>query len=179
MALSHEKVKDALAKVRESSDLNPVAKLAIEFTILTAARSGKVRGMTWAEVDGDTWTVPATRIKAKKEHRVPLSSRARAILEEMMFAEHSTGELVFPGRAGNELTRQALITALRDAGIDATLHGFRSTFRDWCTETNVPDRVAESALAHSVPDAVQAAYSRTDTLCQRREVMQNWADYVI
>lgn len=179
MALPHEKVKGAIEKVRNAEEINPTARLAIEFTILTAARSGEVRGATWDEFDGNTWTVPAARIKAGVEHRVPLSGRARVILEEMMFSEQSTGGLVFPGRAGKELTRQALITALRDAGIAETLHGFRSTFRDWCTETNVPDRVAEVSLAHSVPGSTEAAYSRTDALCLRREVMQNWAEYVI
>ena len=176
-AVPHEQVSGAVLKIRES-DLNPVLKAALEFTILTAARSGEVRGAGWHEIDRDTWTVPPGRIKAGVEHRVPLSSRARAILEEMMFGEHSTGELVFPGRGGKQLTRQALITALRDVGVDATLHGFRSTFRDWATENNVPDRVAEACLAHAVPDSVQAAYSRTDALCLRRFVMERWAAYV-
>ena len=176
-AVPHEKASVAVLKVRESN-ADPVVKLAIEFTILTAARSGETRGMLWDEVDGDVWTVPADRIKAGVEHRVPLSSRARAILEEMMFGEHSTSDLVFPGRGDKELNRQTLITALRDTGVDATLHGFRSTFRDWCTENNVPDRVAESCLAHSISNAVEAAYSRTDALCLRRGVMQRWADYL-
>ena len=176
-AVPHEQASRAVLKIRESG-ADPVVKAALEFVVLTAARSGEVRGATWDEVNADTWTVPADRIKAGVEHRVPLSSRARAILEEMMFGEHSTGELVFPGRGGKQLTRQALITALRDVGVDATLHGFRSTFRDWATENNVPDRVAEAALAHAVPGTVQAAYSRTDALCLRREVMERWAEYV-
>ena len=176
-AVPHEKAGDAVRKIQES-DADPVIKAALEFVVLTAARSGEVRGMTWAEVDGDVWTVPAGRIKAGVEQRNPLSSRARAILEEMMFGEHSTGELVFPGRGGKEISRQALIAAFRDAGISETLHGCRSAFRDWCTETNVPDRVAEACLAHAVAGSTEAAYSRTDALCLRREVMERWADYV-
>ena len=163
-----------------------VTRHLLEFTILTAARSGETRGITWDEVDLSTatWIVPAHRMKAKAVHRVPLSSRVVELLEKRRaLARHP--ELVFPSRTGAVLTDMALTKFLRthkaasDApGRVATAHGFRSAFRDWASETGVPRDLAERALAHTIRNAVEAAYHRTDLLEQRRGVMEAWAAHV-
>jgi integrase len=133
---------------------------ALEFAILTAARSGEVRGATWSEIDFQTktWTIPPERMKMKKEHRVPLVDAAITLLEELPKLEG--GELVFPGsRVGSQLSDMTLTAALKRMGrVDLTAHGFRSTFRDWAAEsTNYPRDVAEMALAHAIGDSVEAA----------------------
>lgn len=157
------------------------AKLAVEFAILTAARTNEVRGATWAEIDMDAacWTIPAERMKAKLPHRVPLSGRALAILKE---AERISdgGGYVFPGRkAGKPIGQTAAWDLLRRMNVDATIHGFRSSFRDWCEErTNFPNNVCESALAHTVKNQAEAAYRRTDHFDQRRDLMAAWAQFV-
>lgn len=163
-----------------------VTRNLLEFTILTAARSGETRGMTWDEVDLSTatWIVPAHRMKAKAVHRVPLSSRAVELLEKRRaLARHP--ELAFPSPRGVVLTDMALTKFLRThkavsdvPGRVATAHGFRSSFRDWASETGVPRDLAERALAHTVRNAVEAAYHRTDLLEQRRGVMEAWAAHV-
>jgi integrase len=162
-----------------------VSRAMLEFLILTAARSGEARGMTWAEVDfvGKIWTVPADRMKAKLPHRVPLSQQALKILHGQQ-GRHET--LVFPSpRKGVELSDMVLTEFLRrtQAPSDtpdrlATAHGFRSTFRDWCSELGYARDLAERALAHSVENKVEAAYHRTDLLEQRAPLMQAWATYV-
>jgi integrase len=158
-------------------------RLAFEFLILTAARSGEVRLANWYEVDLDAalWTVPAERMKARVEHAVPLAPRALAILREAR-AAYPKSELVFPGtKPGLPLSDMTLTKVLRDAGLDgkATAHGFRSSFKDWCAEVaKVRDEVSEAALAHKIPDKVRAAYLRTRFLDERRQLMQDWADYV-
>lgn len=153
---------------------------ALEFTILTAARSGEVRGATWREIDLDArlWTVPGERMKASKEHRVPLSDAAVALLQGREKGEG--GDLVFPGqRRGKPLSDMTLTAALRRMKRpELTAHGFRSTFRDWAAEeTHHPHAVAEMALAHTIGNAVEAAYRRGDLLEKRRLLMQDWADY--
>lgn len=165
---------------------NDVTRHLLEFTILTAARSGETRGMTWGEVNLDeaTWVVPAHRMKAKVTHRVPLSTRAIEILEmRRQAAKHA--ELVFPSPRGKVLTDMAMMKFLRHhkAASDAadrvaTTHGFRSSFRDWASETGVARDLAERALAHTIRNAVEAAYHRTDLLEQRRGVMEAWAAHV-
>lgn len=154
------------------------AARALEFTILTAARSGEVRGATWAEIDLDAglWVVPAERIKMGKEHRVPLSASAIALLKELP----REGDLVFPGAKENAALSDMSLTAVlrRMKRTDITVHGFRSTFRDWCAEsTNFPREVCEHALAHSLPDKVEAAYRRGDLIDKRVQLMKAWADY--
>lgn len=153
---------------------------AIEFTILTACRSGEVRGARWSEIDvkAKLWTVPAERMKAGKEHRVPLSTAAMALL--LSLERH--GDLVFPGRDKETLLSDMSLTAvLRRMGrADITVHGFRSTFRDWCAEYEgnaFPREVCEHALAHSLPNKVEAAYQRGDLLEKRVQLMQAWSDY--
>ena len=149
---------------------------ALEFAILTAARSGEVRGMTWDEVDVDAWTVPADRTKARREHRVPLSGRALEILDGMK--RLGAEGLVFPGaRPGKPLGDMSLMAVLKRMGRDGlTVHGFRSTFRDWAAEqTAFPREVCEQALAHALADRVEAAYRRGDLFAKRRKLMDAWA----
>lgn len=158
------------------------ARLALRFLILTAARSGEVRGALWHEIDmqSSTWTVPAERMKAGREHRVPLSAQAIAVLKRAAerFGQQPDS-FVFPGqREGAPLSDMALTKLLRDMKVDAVPHGFRSSFRDWCAERHVPTELAERALAHTVKGKTEAAYHRTDQLEQRRPVMQQWGDFV-
>ncbi|WP_137154850.1 site-specific integrase [Rhizobium sp. FKL33] len=159
-----------------------VGARALEFTILTAARSGEARGATWAEIDlmAKVWTIPAARMKAGREHRVPLSARAVAILEDMRTRQ--INDLVFPGTKGNApLSDMTLSKALKAAeGGKYTVHGFRSAFRDWVAEsTSFQREVAEAALAHAVGDSVERAYRRGDALEKRRKLMDTWAAYVV
>jgi integrase len=157
-----------------------IAARALEFCILTAVRSGEVRGATWAEIDMDAkiWTIPAARMKMKREHRVPLSDAAMAVLKGMKKVRH--GEYVFPGARGNKPLSDMTLTAVlrRMERADITVHGFRSSFRDWASErTNFSREVAEMALAHSIGDAVEAAYRRGDLFEKRRNLMQAWTSY--
>ncbi len=152
---------------------------ALEFAILTAARSGEVRGATWAEIDlgAATWTVPGERMKAGKEHRVPLSGAAVALLESL--PRMAGSDLVFPAPRGGKLSDMTLLAVMRRMGVDAVPHGFRSTFRDWCSErTNYPREVAEMALAHTIGDKVEAAYRRGDLFEKRRRMMAEWAEFL-
>ena len=153
---------------------------AIEFTILTAMRSGSVRRATWDELDftRKLWTVPAHRMKSEVTHRVPLSKAALGVLEAMAIARE--GDLIFPGAVpGKPMSDMALLMAVRRMGYpNITVHGFRSTFRDWAAEqTNFPREVCEAALAHTLDSKVEAAYFRSDLLEKRREMMQAWADF--
>jgi integrase len=156
-----------------------VSARALEFVILTAARSGEVLGLRWSEIDLErkVWTVPAARIKAGREHRVPLSPRAVEILEAMRAVRVS--DYVFPGyRPGRPLGDMALHLVRTRMEIPYTVHGFRSSFRDWCGEaTNFPREVAEAALAHVVGDETERAYRRGDALEKRRKLMEAWAAY--
>ena len=157
-----------------------IAARALEFLILTAARSGEVRGMSWAETDGGVWTIPAERMKGNEGHRVPLSSRAQAILDEMRELGAEPGQLVFPGmRAGKPMSDITLGAALKRMGRDdLTVHGFRSTFRDWAAEeTRFHREVCEQALAHTLANKVEAAYRRGDLFEKRRQLMTAWARY--
>jgi integrase len=159
-----------------------VAARALEFTILTAARTGEILGARWDEIDFQTkvWVVPASRMKSGREHRVPLSRPAISVLKEMQ-ARHQD-DLVFPGdRHGKSLSNMAMLMVLRRIDrADLTAHGFRSTFRDWAAEcTNFPREVAEAALAHVVGDKVEAAYRRGDLFEKRRRLMEAWAVYCL
>ena len=159
----------------------PLVKSAVEFAILTAARSGEVRLATWAEIDVDArvWTIPAERMKVGREQRVPLSARALAVLAEAR-ALGEGSDLIFPSsRRGQPMDASRLLKPLRDMGLNATLHGFRSSFRDWCGEaTNTPREVAEAALAHVVSNAAEAAYARSDLFEKRRVLMDRWAAFL-
>ena len=156
-----------------------VAARALEFTILAAARSGEVLGARWGEIDADRrlWIVPAERMKAGREHRVPLSPRAMAIIAEM--AELGTTGFVFPGpKPDTALSSMAMAMLLRRMKVEVTVHGFRSTFRDWASEaTGFPHEVCEMALAHTVGNKAEAAYRRGDLFDKRRKLMEAWAAY--
>ncbi|MCW2317640.1 integrase [Rhodoblastus acidophilus] len=159
--------------------LTNMSYCALRFLILTAARSGEVRGATWDEIDFENavWTVPAERMKAGRPHRVPLSRAAVALLEKMR--ELKTSDLIFPGHRGNKMSDMTMSAAMKRICDDATPHGFRSTFRDWAgDETHFPREVAEAALAHVVGNKVEAAYRRSDALEKRRALMEQWAVYV-
>ncbi|KDA00947.1 tyrosine-type recombinase/integrase [Hyphomonas oceanitis] len=159
-------------------------RLALLFAILTAARSGEVRGATWEEMDTEaaTWTVPAERMKARREHIVPLSCAALDLLSDASTLRTGRkGEPVFPGIRGKPLSDMTLTKALRDAGVaKATVHGFRSSFRDWAAEmTATPGDVVEAALAHTISNRVEAAYRRTNYLDKRRKLMDAWAAFLM
>ncbi len=167
-------------------DTPDVTCIALEFLILTAARSDEVRSITWSEVNLESkiWTVPASRMKAKVAHRVPLSTRAVEILEAQREA-HPEAELVFPSPTGVVLGDMILTQYLRDekaksdtTGRFATAHGFRSSFRDWASEQGYSRDLAERALAHAIKDETEAAYHHTDLLDQRRIMMEAWCKHV-
>ena len=177
--IPHGEVAGAIAKVIDSG-ASIATKLSIEFLILTAARSSEVRLAKWEEIDVDTatWTVPASRTKTMREHRVPLSDRALAILTEADDLADGS-DLVFPSPRGKPLSDATLSKLVRELGIDAVPHGFRSSFRDWVSErTNSPREVAEAALAHVVKSQVEAAYARSDLFDKRRKLMDQWASYL-
>ena len=176
-ALPFGQVADALNKVRDSNAWLGT-KLAFKFLVLTAARSGEVRGAKWDEIDLDagTWTIPAARMKAGREHRIPLSAPAIDVLQ--MTRPLSGGEgLVFPSANGRALSDSTISKLLRENGVKCVPHGMRSSFRDWCAEANIDRQTAESALAHSVGDATEAAYLRSDLFALRRAAMEGWGRY--
>ena len=158
---------------------NGTSALALRFLILTAARSGEVRGAEWSEIDFEqaTWTVPASRMKAKREHRVPLSAAALAVLAEVRNLPLSAGSrLIFANQKGGMLSDMSLTATMRRMDVDAVPHGFRSTFRDWVGEkTHFPSDLAEMALAHALPNKTEAAYRRGDGLEKRKTMMDAWA----
>ncbi len=162
-------------------EVRGVSAQALEFTILTAARSGETRGAVWSEFDLDAkiWTIPAVRMKGGKIHRVPLSEQAVKLVRDMK--AQSVNDLVFPGvRDRKPLSDASLAKALTSAGGGAfTVHGCRSSFRDWATEVaHSPREIAEAALAHAVGDTVEQSYARSDALERRRHLMQHWAAYL-
>ena len=178
-SLSYDRVSAALAAVRASDAYVPTV-LAFEFLVLTAARSGEVRGATWNEIDlnARTWTIPGERMKAGKEHRVPLSDRAIDVLTEARKINPDS-DLIFPTVTGRMIQAPVLSVLLRDNGIEAVPHGFRSSFRQWTAEqTDFPREVCEHALAHMNRDQVEAAYQRSDLFEKRRALMDGWADYL-
>ncbi|WP_252865806.1 tyrosine-type recombinase/integrase [Brevundimonas diminuta] len=181
-ALPFEKVPGFVADLRNR---DAVAAMALEFAIYTAARSGEVRGATWAEIDlaAKVWTVPADRMKAGREHRVPLSARTVEILEKVRDLSSGTPDaVVFPGiKKGSSLSDAAFDRLLKRMGFksgELTPHGFRSSFRDWAGEASTfPRELAEAALAHVVGDTTERAYRRGDALEKRRKMMDAWARF--
>jgi integrase len=176
-AMAYVEIPNFLSGLRERES---VASLALEFAILTAARSGEVLGMRWGEVDlaAKVWEVPAHRMKAGMAHRIPLCDRTLGVLECM--AQIRTGDFVFPGQKRNcPISSSALEMVLRrNGGGSATVHGFRSAFRDFCADrTSSPRELAEAALGHRAGDVVELAYRRTDFLERRRELMSVWAKF--
>jgi len=152
-----------------------IAARALEFTILTAARLGETLGARWDEIADDLWTVPAERVKSRREHRVPLSKRA----VDLIYALPRTGPYVFASaRSRGRIPNNMPGKLLRRMGRVVTVHGFRSSFRDWAAETTTyPNHVVEMALAHAIPSGVEAAYRRGDLFEKRHRLMQDWADY--
>jgi integrase len=175
-AVSIDELPAFLQVLREKPGLG---SRALEFLILTAARSGEVRGARWSEInlEAGEWRVPPERMKAGKEHRVPLSAPAVKLLQALPRVEGN--DLVFPSaRSGRPLSDMTLTKVMRDMDLEAVPHGFRSTFRDWASErTNYPREVAEMALAHAIGDKVEAAYRRGELLEKRRRMMADWARY--
>lgn len=166
------------AFMKSLSQSNGMAARALEFAVLTAARSGEVRGALWSEMDlvSKVWTVPAERMKAGREHRVPLPDQVVALLKNLPRLPGS--DQVFFAPRGGQLSDMSLTAVMRRMEIDAVPHGFRSTFRDWAGErTHYPREVAEQALAHTLESKVEAAYRRGDALEKRRQMMQDWADF--
>ena len=178
-ALPHRDVATAIEAVRAGS-AQPAVKLAFEFLVLTATRSGEVRGAQWAEIDttDHVWTLSAQRMKAKREHRVPLCGRALEILD----AARKLGDgnpHVFPMRSGRPISPSTLVKTLQNLRVPAVPHGFRSSFRDWAAEkTDHPREVIEAALAHVVQNKVEAAYARSDLFERRRLLMDDWSEYL-
>ena len=170
---------DLPAFMKDLRQREGIGAAAMEFLILTAARTGEVLGATWDELDlrKSVWTIPGERMKNGKEHQVPLSAPAVAVLERM--SKLATGEFIFFGQSSKRsLSNMALLVLLRRMKrTDITSHGFRSTFRDWAAERGYQDAVAEAALAHSVPDAVVAAYRRTTFFEMRKKMMDDWATF--
>ena len=167
-ALSYDKIGNFMAELAGQQDM---AARALQFAILTATRSGEVLGARWNEIKGHIWTIPPERIKGGREHRVPLSDRALGLLPR------KRAELVFCGAHGR-LGPNALTRVIKRLGYNVTVHGFRSTFRDWAAETTAyPNHVVEMALAHAIPSGVEASYRRGDLFEKRRRLMHDWADY--
>jgi integrase len=176
-ALPYGDIAGFMAKLRQNT---AVGARAVEFIVLTAARLGEAIDAEWSEIDLDNriWTIPASRMKGGREHRVPLSSASIKVLKQMAAIRQS--DYVFPGaRDGRPVGENTPIRLAKEAaGSDITVHGLRSTFRDWAAErTNFPREVAEMALAHAIPNAVEAAYRRGDLFEKRRRLMDAWAEY--
>ena len=171
--------RDVPAFIARLKGIEGTSARALELQVLTAARTGEVLGATWKEIDLDAavWTLPKHRMKARKEHRVPLSKAAIQLLNEM--AELRTSDYVFAGQKPNKpLSNMALTMLMRRMKVDAVPHGFRSAFRDWCgDETSFPREIAEAALAHNVGNEVEQSYRRSDALERRRSLMEAWAGY--
>jgi integrase len=175
-AMPYDEVPACMAELRA---LPSLAARALEFTILTAARTGEARFARWSEIDAaaGVWTIPGERMKRGREHRVPLSGRALAILAEL--PREAGGDAVFPGRsAGGFLNQDAMADVLTKLRPGVTVHGFRSSFREWADHlTSYPRDVCEAALAHSVGNAVERAYLRNELLERRARLMADWASY--
>jgi integrase len=178
-AVAYEEL-PALCRRLRASQGSPVIRLALEFLILTASRTGEVIGARWDEIDVTcaTWTIPASRMKGGREHRVPLTDRCLDILREAR-ALRPKGDIVFQGKRGKPMSNMAMAMRLRRLDRDETVHGFRSSFRDWAAETtNFSREVCEAALAHQVENRVERAYRRGDLFAKRRLLMASWASFV-
>ena len=177
-ALPHSEAADAVARIRRVR-ARPITRLVAEFVVLTACRSSEARAARWKEVDmvAAKWTIPPERMKAGREHRVPLSRAALAVLDQA--AQHSDGSgYVFPNRSGRPLTTEALRMIFRNARLKTTVHGFRTSFRTWAAEAGADRTVAELCLAHRVGSATELAYQRSDLFRMRADLMEDWAEYL-
>jgi integrase len=176
--MPYEEVPDFIAELRSRVS---IGRLALEFLIMTAARSGEVRGCSWSEFDlkKGLWTIPAERMKAGKTHVVPLSASALDALARVRLFRSSASDFVFQGQNPKKtISDMTLLKIMRDRDSGVTIHGFRSSFRDWAAEnSDMPGEVAEAALAHTVPNRVEAAYRRTNYLEKRKVLMTQWSDF--
>ena len=163
----------------DRADASLATKLSLRFQVLTASRLGEVRAARWSDIDRKAcvWTIPADRMKTSKEHRVPLSTQALALLDEAHLLGGADG-LIFPSPRGGMLSDGTHSKLVRKLGFKWVPHGFRSSFRDWCAMNEVPREVAEASLAHQVGNEVERAYSRSVLLERRRPVLQKWANYL-
>ena len=177
-ALHHSQVSTAIRTV-EATDAHWATIAAFKFLTLTATRSGEVRNATWDEIDlaTATWTIPPQHTKTEKEHRVPLSTGALAVLATALPKSGGQG-LVFPSPTGRTLSNTTMSKLCKENNIGCVPHGMRSSFRDWCAETGIAREVAERALGHEIRNAVEKAYARTDLLERRRQLMQDWSHYL-
>lgn len=172
-ALPYRAVPELIARLKQ---IDGVSALALEFTILNASRTGEVIGGLKKEIEGDIWTIPADRMKARKEHRLPLCDRSIELLAIASAMDEGSPYLF--SKNGKPITNMAMPMLIRRMNLDVTIHGFRSTFRDWVSEeTNHSPEVAEMALAHTIRNKVEAAYRRGDLLERRRQLMQDWQGY--
>jgi integrase len=173
-ALPYAEIAPFMARLRQDTS---AAARCLEFIVLTGARLAEATEAMWSEIDGRTWTIPANRMKGGREHKVPLSNAAMAVVEAMRAVRMS--DFIFPGmRAGQPVGARTIQELVRQLGGEITTHGFRSCFRDWAAErTNFPREVAEMALAHAIPSAVEAAYRRGDLFEKRRRLMDAWAEF--
>ena len=180
-SLPYQQVPEALGQVREST-ADPLTRLSFEFLVLTAARSGEVRKSTWSQIDleSSTWNVPAERMKARRDHRVPLCRRCLEILAEARDLSPRGSALIFPATTGESLSDMTFSALLRRLGIPAVPHGFRSSFKNWSLEASlIDDRwfLSELALAHDIGKETEKAYATTDLLQARRSLMEAWAEF--
>ena len=180
-AMPFAEVPTFIARLRSDSEQGEITRLALEFLILTATRTGEVLGAKWQEFDelGQVWTIPDNRMKAGRAHRVPLSSRCLEILERAKLLSAGS-QFIFPGRTiSRPMSNMVFLMTLRRMGVPFTAHGFRSSFRDWAAErTNYSREICEMALAHTVSDKVEAAYRRGDLFDRRRALMQEWVKFL-
>lgn len=180
-AMPYEDVPAFVSRLRATTERGLIARLAFEFLILTATRTSEVLHCEWSEIDLSErlWTIPPTRMKAKREHRVPLTDRSIEILNEAK-AFGFQSRLVFPGqKIEHPMSNMVFLTMMKRMNIPYTPHGFRSSFRDWVAEeTNHPGEIAEMALAHTIKNKVEAAYRRSDLLARRRNLMEDWASHI-
>lgn len=177
-AMGYADVPNFLARLRERES---IGRLALEAVILTASRSGEIRFARWPEIDMDAalWSIPAERMKMRRAHVVPLSQEAIQVFQRAEKFRAVDTDIIFPGqKLKKPISDMTLLKILRDMNTGVTVHGFRSAFRDWVADqTNYPGEVAEAALAHAIPNKVEAAYRRTDFLEKRRELMRDWGRY--
>ena len=177
-SMGYEDVAEFTDKMKQSST-GPIIKLALEFLILTATRSGELRNALWSEIKGDLWTIPGERMKAGVTHRIPLSDRCLEILEQAKTISHDS-KYIFAGFKKNRpLSENTFGKVIEDLNFKVHVHGFRTSFRTWTQEkTDYPREVAEAALAHSLSDKAEAAYARSDLLDKRRNMMETWSYYI-
>lgn len=179
-ALPWQSVPAFVQDLETRSRVTEASRLALLFLIHTAGRSDEVRGARWCEVNlaANEWTVPAERMKMKLQHVVPLSPAALAIIERARPLRCAGTDLLFPSVSAKKLSDNTLSKLMRDAKVDGTPHGFRTSFKVWASEHAIPDEISEAVLAHGAPNKVRAAYRRTTFLEDRRAVMQLWSDHV-